>query len=110
MAHSRGWLSAVSSAGALTRVTDTWPVHMAGASSSMAPGFGEETSQEQVFQEVQEEAAGLLRTSLRSPRTSLLLHSLSQASHWGQSRFKGRKALDPVSYERGSMCVWEGRN
>lgn len=38
--------------------------------------------------------------SFRSSRISLLLASVSQASHWSWSRFKGSKELDPVTYEK----------
>ena len=47
--------------------------------------------------------------SFRSSRISLLLASVSQASHWSWSRFKGRKELDPITYERRSMCVKGGK-
>lgn len=53
---------------------------------------------------------GFLPPSLRSPRISPLLHSISQASHCGQPRFKGRELRLYLSTWRAAHTYGEGRN
>lgn len=80
----------------LTRAMDwgalMWIHHPGWASRSVAGGWQEGVSQDQVFQKSFVEATQLLMTWSPKSQNILLLHSIGQKSHQSQPRFIGSKS------------------